>query len=176
MVESSLSRRLQIKYFLLTMAFLLPLSWAFVKVRNLYPVASWNVMTRGGQIEQSHPYFVLRGETASGEVIDISAVSLTNAMRSRIWGMVLATANNQSLKLSSPHPKNAVLLSQVSIDSMPNGMLMRDLLRAWGQSHNARYPVSSPHHLKAIRIDAYKWPGREYSNFYEFVQSWREEL
>jgi len=176
MVENSPSRHLRTRYFLLTIGFLLPLTWAFVKTRNLYPIAAWTVMTRGGQLEQSYTYYVLRGETASGAVINIPAVGLTNGMRSRNWGLVTATANNESLKLSSPHPKNAALLSQLSGGPIPDGVLMKDLLRAWGESYNSQHPVSSPDHLRAIRIDAYQWPGREYSNFYQFVQSWREEL
>ena len=123
MVENSPSRHLRRRYLLLTLGFLLPLTWAFVKTRNLYPIASWTVMTRGGQLEQSYTYFVLRGETASGTVIEIPAVSLTNAMRSRNWGLVSATVNNESLKLSSPHPKNAELLSQMSSGPIPDGML-----------------------------------------------------
>jgi hypothetical protein len=169
-------RRLLAKYALLTLGFLVPLTWSFVKVRNLYPIASWNVMTRGGEIDQSYTYFVLRGETVSGETIDISAAKLTNAMRSRTWGLVAATIANESLKLPAPHPKNAALLAQMPADQLPEGTRLGDLLRAWGQSYNSRYPAPSPLHLKAIRLDAYRWPGREYSNFDQYVQSWREEL
>src|SRR5215813_10526662 len=93
------------KYLLLTLGFLMPLTWAFVRVRNLYPIASWNVMTRGGQIDQNYTYFVLRGETVSGETIDIPASGLTDAMRSRTWGLVSAAVANESLKLPVPHPK-----------------------------------------------------------------------
>src|SRR5215813_1808922 len=174
--QTSISRQLRRKYFLLTLGFLLPLTWAVVRTRNLYPVASWNVMTQGGQLQQSCTYFVLRGETVSGEVIDIPAISVSNAMRSRNWGMVAAIARNESLKLPSPHPKNAELLTKAGATPLPEGVRMNDLLKAWGESYNSRHAASSPTHLKAIRLDAYQWPGHEYSNFRLFVQSWRQEL
>jgi len=174
--KNAIARRLQAKYLLLTLGFLIPLAWSFVKVRNLYPIASWNVMTRGGEIDQSYTYFLLRGETVSGGTIDIPASELTDAMRSRTWGLVSATVANESLRLPSPHPKNAALLAQMPLDQLPKGVRVNELLKAWGVSYNSRLPASSPDHLKAIRLDAYCWPGREYSNFYQYVQSWREEL
>ena len=173
---NSTLRNLRIKYLILTLGFLLPLSWAFLKTRNLYPVASWNVMTRGGQLEQSWTYFVLRGETVSAQEVEIPAIELAGAMRSRIWGLVAATADNQSLKLTHPHPQNVALMNQFGANALPDGVLMNKLLRAWGEAYNSRLTGASPTRLKAIRIDAYRWPGHSYSNYYEFVHTWREEL
>lgn len=169
-------RRLRLKYFLLTLALFLPLFWAFVRVRNLYPITSWNVMTRGGELQQSYTYFILRGETSAGAIIDIPAITLTPAMRSRIWGLVAATATNQSLKLQSPHPRNVRLASRATSGQIPDGVLMKDLLRAWGEEYNSRLPASSPQQLKAIRIDAYQWSGGAYANYQQFTKTWREEL
>ncbi len=167
---------LRIKYLILTLGFVLPLGWACLNIRNLYPIASWNVMTRGGQLEYGRTYFVLRGETVNGEQIDIPAIQLTGAMRSRIWGMVEAVADNQSLKINHPHPQNVARLNQTDGQRTPDGLLMRDLLKSWGATYNDRLPPSSPGRLKALRIDSYRWPGQAYSNFYEFVQTWRAEL
>jgi hypothetical protein len=167
---------LRTKYLILTLGFLLPLSWAFLKERNLYPIASWNVMTSGGQLEYGRTYFVLRGETVSGEQIDIPAIELSGAMRSRIWGMVEAIADNQSLKIDNPHPQNLALLNQLRGQAMPDGLLMNQLLKSWGATYNYRLPPSSPERLKAIRIDSYRWPGQTYSNFYQFMQTWRADI
>ena len=132
-------------------------------------------MMAGGQLQHSYTYFVLRGETSSGEVIDVPAVTLTDAMRSRLWGLVAATANNDSFRLHSPHPKNAAVLAVAGgVEHLPDGQLMKDLLRAWGDIYNARH--SSSDRLKAIRLDCYRWPGGQYSNYDQFVKSWREEL
>lgn len=178
MSQIQATRRFRIRYILLTLAFFLPLVWSFAKLRNVYPVASWNVMTRGGELGKDYTYFVLRGETASGDVIDLPAVTLTDALRSRTWGLVAATANNDSLKLRSPHPKNVALLNATTgnAEGLPDGVLMKELLRSWGEIFNESHPPSSPDHLRALRIDCYRWPGGQYSNYYEFVQSWRAEL
>lgn len=167
---------LRIKYLILTLGFVLPLAWATLKIRNLYPIASWNVMTRGGQLDYGRTYFVLRGETVAGEQIELPAIELTGAMRSRIWGMVEAIADNQSLRTNHPHPQNVARLNQMHGQPIPDGLLMNDLLRSWGATYNDRLPASSASRLKAIRIDSYRWPGHTYSNFYEFVQTWRAEL
>ena len=68
--------RLHIKYAILTAAIFLPLIWAFVRIRNLYPIASWNVMVAGGLLERGRSYWILRGETVSGETIDIPAIEI----------------------------------------------------------------------------------------------------
>lgn len=170
-----LARKFRVRYLILTIGFFAPLIWAFAFTRNLYPIASWTVMMGGGQLHHSSTYFVLRGETASGQTIDIPAVTLTDAMRSRLWGLVSATANNDSFRLRSLHPKNgAVLAAAGGVEHLPDGLLMKDLLRAWGDIYNAQHP--SAFRLKAIRLDCYQWPGGQYSNYDQFVKSWREEL
>ena len=174
--ENRVVRRLRIRYLVLTLALFLPLLWTFVRVRNLYPFAVWNVMVRSNPVQTPFTYYVLRGETEAGELIDVQADSLADALRSRRWGLVTATAENQSFKLQWPHPQNAALLSQLPVDQLPPGVLMNDLLRVWGQTHNSIYPAGSPNHLKAIRLDAYRWDGSSYSDYRQFVRSWRAEL
>jgi hypothetical protein len=133
-------------------------------------------MVRSSPVQEPYTYYVLRGETDAGELIDVQGGSLADPMRSRRWGLVAATANNQSLKLQWPHPQNAALLSQFPIDQLPEGARMNDLLRAWGQAHNATHPAGSPYHLKIMQLDAYRWDGAGYSNYRQFVRSWRAEL
>ena len=77
----------------------MPLVWSFLFVRNLYPFAAWNVMMAGGDLERGRSYCILRGETVSGETIDIRPINLTNALYSRTWTMVNATIDNRSFKL-----------------------------------------------------------------------------
>jgi len=175
-MDRQLVRRLRTKYLILTLALFLPLLWAFVRVRNLYPLASWNVMVRSGATQEPFTYYLLRGETETGELIDLPTMSWSNPLRSRLWGLVTATARNDSLKLRSLHPQNAALLSQFGNDQLPDGVLMKDLLRVLGQSHNSSHPPGTPGHLKAIRIEQYLWDGRSYTNYQQFVRSWREEL
>lgn len=169
--------RLHLKYAILTAAIFLPLLWAFVYVRNVYPVATSNVMMAGGLLERGRSYWILRGETVSGETVDIRPISLTNAMYSRTWAMVNATVDNQSFKLQNIHPANAELLRQAGgLEHLPPAARLPDLLRAWGNLYNERLPTSSTERLKAIRLDMYRWEGGRYADYDKFVESWRQEL
>jgi hypothetical protein len=170
-------RRLIVKYAVLTVAIFLPLIWAFLFVRNLYPFASWNVMMAGGDLERGRSYCMLRGETISGETIDIPAINLTNALYSRTWTMVNATIDNQSFKLKSIHPQNEELIRQFrGVENLPPGVRLTDLLHAWGELYNKQLPAASPHRLKAIRLDMYRWESGRYSDYDKFIESWRKEL
>ena len=170
-------RRLIVKYAVLTLVIFLPLIWAFLFVRNLYPFAAWNVMMAGGDLERGRSYCILRGETISGETIDIPAINLTNALYSRTWTMVNATIDNQSFKLKSIHPQNEELIRQFGgVEKLPPGVRVTDLLQAWGDLYNKKLPAGSPQRLKAIRLDMYRWEGGRYSDYDKFVESWRKGL
>jgi hypothetical protein len=170
-------RRLIVKYAVLTAAIFLPLIWAFLSVRNLYPVAAWNVMMAGGDLERGRSYCMLRGETVSGETIDIPAIDLTNSLYSRTWTMVNATIDNQSFKLKSIHPQNEALIREFGgVEKLPPGVRLTDLLQAWGELYNQKQPAASPQRLKAIRLDMYRWESGRYSDYDKFIESWRKEL
>jgi hypothetical protein len=170
-------RRLIVKYAVLTLAIFLPLIWAFLRVRNLYPVTSWNVMMAGGDLERGRSYCILRGETISGETIEITPINLTNALYSRTWTMVNATIDNQSFKLKSIHPQNEELIRQFGgVEKLPPGVRLTDLLETWGALYNKQLPASSSQRLKAIRLDMYRWESGRYSDYDKFVESWRKEL
>jgi hypothetical protein len=169
--------RLHLKYAILTFAIFAPLLWAFVYIRNVYPITAWNVMVAGGLIDRGRSYWVLRGETVAGETVDVRPITLTNAMYSRTWTMVNATVDNQSFKLPNLHPANAELLRQSGgLQNLPPGARLPDLLRAWGELYNERLPASSPQRLKAIRLDMYRWEGGRYADYDKFIQSWRQDL
>jgi len=169
--------RLHVKYAILTAAIFLPLLWAFVAIRNLYPVTAWNVMMSGGIIERGRSYWILRGETVSGETIDIRPMSLTNALYARTWTMVNATVDNQAFKLPNPYPANAELMRQAGgLEHLPPGARLPDLLRAWGDLYNERLPASSPQRLKAIRLDMYRWEGGSFAYYDKFIESWHQDL
>ena len=169
--------RLKIKYAILTGAIFLPLLCAFLFVRNLYPVAAWNVMMAGGDLERGRSFCILRGETISGETIEIRPMTLTNALYSRTWTMVNATVGNQSFKLASIHPQNEELIRQFGgVENLPPGVRLPDLLHAWGELYNEQQPASSPQRLKAIRLDLYRWESGRYSDYDKFVETWRKEL
>ena len=170
-------RRLFAKYVVLTAAIFLPLIWAFLSVRNLYPITAWNVMMAGGDLERGRSYCILRGETVSGQTIDIPAIELTNALYSRTWTMVNATIANQSFRLPSIHPANEALIRDAGgVDNLPAGARLPDLLDAWGRLYNERLPATSPHRLKAIRLDMYRWESGDYSDYEKFIQTWRKDL
>ena len=169
--------RLHFKYAALTAALFLPLIWAFVRVRNLYPITSWNVMMAGGALERGRSYYILRGETVAGETIDIRPITLTNAMYARTWTMVNATVDNQSFKLPVPYPANAELMQQAGgLERLPPGARLPDLLRAWGSLYNERLPETSPQRLRAMRLDMFRWEGGNYADYDKFIESWRQEL
>jgi hypothetical protein len=170
-------RRLRVKYALLTLAIFLPLFWAFLSVRNLYPIAAWNVMMSGGDLERGRSYCILRGETFAGETVEIRPIKLTNALYSRTWTMVNATIGNQSFKLASIHPDNEELVRQFGgVENLPPGARLPDLLQAWGELYNKQQPDFSPQRLKAIRLDLYRWESGTYSDYDQFVETWRKEL
>jgi hypothetical protein len=169
--------RLHLKYAVLTFAIFFPLLWAFVRVRNIYPVATWNVMMAGGLLERGRSYWILRGETVSGETVDVRPINLTNALYARTWTMVNATVDNQSFKLTNLHPANEEMLREAGgIEHLPPGARLPELLRAWGDLYNERLTASSTQRLKAIRLDMYRWEGGRYADYDKFVQSWRQEL
>ncbi len=134
-------------------------------------------MMAGGDLERGRSYCILRGETVSGETIDVAPIELTNALYSRTWTMVNATIDNQSFKLASIHPANAELIRAAGgIERLPPGARLPDLLDAWGRLYNDRLPENSPQRLKAIRLDMYRWEGGTYSDYAKFIESWRREL
>ena len=134
-------------------------------------------MMAGGDLERGRSYCILRGETVAGETIDIRPIDLTNALYSRTWTMVNATIDNQSFKLTSIHPENEEMLRRVGgIANLLPGARVPDLLLAWGELYNSELPESSPQRLKAIRLDMYRWEGGRYSDYDQFIESWRKEL
>src|SRR5215207_2830405 len=133
-----------VKYAILTAALFVPLVWSFLFVRNLYPFTAWNVMMAGGDLERGRSYCILRGETVSGETIDIRPMNLTNALYSRTWTMVNATVDNRSFKLGSNHPDNEELVRRYGgVENLPPGVRLPDLLQAWGDLYNKQQPGSS---------------------------------
>jgi hypothetical protein len=170
-------RRWIIKYAILTIALFLPLLWSFRYVRNLYPATVWNVMMAGGDLETGRTYCVLRGETVSGETIEVRPIELVNAMYGRNWTIANAAIDNQSLKLPSVHPNNAQLLNQVGgIEKLQPGARIPELLTAWGHLYNNRLSADSPRRLKVIRLDQYRWSGGRYADYSTYVTSWRKDL
>lgn len=166
-----------IRYIILTLALFGPLLWTFRYIRNVYPFTVWNVMMAGGDLQTGRNYFVLRGETVSGQSVDIRPIELTNALSERTWTMVSATVFNQNFRLSSLNPENARLLEQFGdVEKLPLGVRVPDLLATWGNLYNNQLPASSPARLKAIRLDMYRWSSGRYADYDTFVESWRKEL
>lgn len=175
--ENGFERRLKIRYTLLSLLLFIPLLTAFMFVRNLYPFAASTMMMAGGDLQSASNYYVLRGETVTGQIVDLPAVDLTNALTGRAWGLVAATVDNKSFSIRKPHPANlALIVSSGGVENLPRAARLPELLRAWGSIYNARVPGASSQRLRAVRLDAYRWEGGSYRNYDRLIQSWRVEL
>lgn len=168
-------RRVRLRYAALTGALVLSQLWAFVFVRDLYPLTAWQMMAGG--VQRGRDYYMLRGETISGETIDLPPLTLTPALRGRAWGLVEATVNNGSFRLRWNYPANDAVLKQAGgFAQLPRGARVPDLLRAWGAIYNERLAPDSLRRLRAMRLDAYRWNGGYSPADQTYVTSWRAEL
>lgn len=170
-------KRFTIQYAVLTLCLVLPLLYVFVKSINYYPFAASTMMT-GVKLEGGKNYYILRGETAAGETVNVNPTKFTNALFMRTWGLVAATARNDSFKLgATAHPANLKVIEEFGgINNVPDGMRVPELIRAWGEMYNETLPADSPARLKSIRLEAYRWNGGEYSAYDTYLKSWTAEL
>lgn len=165
------------RYAALTVALFIPLILAFVSIRNLYPFAASTMMLGLKDMQSGRDHYVLRGETASGETIDLPPIKLTNALTGRSWSLVGAAVENQSFNIRWPHPDNLRLAAAYGgRDKLPRAARIEDLLRAWGEIYNSRLSGSSNQRLKSIRLDAYRWEGGLNGDYDRFVESWQALL
>lgn len=169
-------RRLRLRYAALTIALFLPLLLAFVSVRNLYPFAASTMMLRDRD-PGSH-YYLLRGETNSGEIIDLPPINLTNALTGRHWSLVSAAVENKSFIIRSPHPANSSLAASFGgVDKLPRAARLEELLRSWGSIYNSRLAEeASNQKLKSVRLDAFRWEGEIKGARGRLVESWSASL
>jgi hypothetical protein len=170
-------RQALVRYAALTAALFVPLFLAFVSIRNLYPFAASTMMLMNRDMQSGRDYYVLRGETVSGETIDLPPIKLTNALTGRNWGLVSAAVENKSFNIPSPHPANIRLAATYGgVDKLPRAARLEDLLRAWGAIYNSRLSGSSSQRLRSVRLDAYRWEGGINGEYDRFVESWRAVL
>lgn len=171
------TRRVKVRYALLTAALFAPLLYSFLAVRNVYPFAASTMMMAGGDLGRGATYFVMRGETHAGETIDLPPAELTDALSWRHWSLVGATVENKQFEIHKPYPPNAALASAAGgVENLPRAARLSELLRAWGEVYNSRLPEDSPRRLRAVRLDVYRWAGGSYGEYRRFVESWRAEL
>ncbi len=162
------------RYGLLTAVIAIPLFWSFATVRSVYPVTAWTVMIGGGSLQQPWTYYLVRGETVSGDLIDIRPAEITNAMYARTWSLVRATVNNDAFKIQSPHPRNLQFLKKGS--EVPPGANVSELLTLWGRLYNAELSSQSPFRLKSVRLDVYRWDSGRFQDYDELIATWRADL
>jgi hypothetical protein len=171
------TRRVKVRYALLTAALFAPLLYTFLAVRNVYPFAASTMMMAGGDLGRGARYYRLRGETAAGETIDLPPASLTDALSWRHWSLVSATVENREFTIYKPHPSNVALADAAGgAEKLPRAARLTELLRAWGEIYNSRLPEGSSRRLRAVRLDAYRWEGGAYEEYERFEESWRAEL
>lgn len=178
-VEVLNSRRLIVRYVVLTIAVFLPLMWAFITGNRWYPVHSFQMFYGASALGRGDGriYYVFRGETAAGEIIDIPPITILNALDDRIWSMVDAVVANESLQVRSPHPENVrVIQSAGGIENVPRAAHLSNVLRTIGERYNAGLSKDSARHLVNVRLDAYRWAEQEYGNYAEYLETWRVEL
>ncbi len=173
------SRRLRLRYLVLTLAIFGPLMWAFFNQAYWYPVHSFQMFYGASALGrgEGRVYYIFRGETASGASIDIPPITTMNALDDRIWTMVDAVVANDSLQLRSPHPENVRLIQSAGgIQNGPRAARLSNVLRVFGERYNASLSRDSPRRLVRVRLDAYRWPEQEFGNYAEYLESWRVEL
>jgi hypothetical protein len=171
------TRRVKVRYALLTAALFAPLLYSFLAIRNVYPFAASTMMMAGGDLGRGASYFRLRGETASGETVELPPAQLTDALSWRHWSLVGAAVENKEFVIYKPHPSNVALASAAGgVGRLPRAARLPELLRAWGAMYNSRLPEDSPRRLRAVRLDAFRWEGGAYGDYERFVESWRAEL
>lgn len=170
------TRRLKVRYALLTAALSAPLLYSFLAIRNVYPFAASTMMMEGGDIGRAASYYRLHGETVNGETIDLPPAELTDALTFRHWSLVGETVKNKQFTIYNPHPSNVALAASAGgVDKLPRAARLNELLRVWGEIYNSRLPEGSPRRLRAVRLDSYRWEG-VYGDYERFVESWRAEL
>ena len=170
-------RRLLARYIALTICLGVPLILCFAFARNLYPFAASTIMKVGGDLNVGWTYYMVRGETLTGEIVDLPPVDLTNGLSNIAWALVPAVVENKNFTISSPHPANIALITEAGgAEKLPAARRVDDLLKAWGAVYNSRLPADSPRRLRAVRLEEYQWPGGSYSNYDKFMRSWRAEL
>ena len=80
-------RRALFRYVALTIVLFVPLLLTFISIRDLYPFAASRMMIWNGDRQRGRSYYMLRGETVSGETIDLPPIKLTNALTGRSWSL-----------------------------------------------------------------------------------------
>jgi hypothetical protein len=166
-----------VRYTLLTIIIAVPLVYSFVTLRSVYPATAWTVMMSGGSLEREWTYFIVRGETVAGEIVDINPTSLTNGLYGRSWSLVRGAINNDAFNLDTLHPDNLLLLEAAGGSAnLPRGARVDELLTAWGNLYNSKLSSSSPSRLKAVRIDVYRWESKRFADYDRFVETWQKEL
>jgi len=133
-------------------------------------------MMSGGSLDRPWTYYLVRGETASGALIDLRPGDLTDGLYGRTWSLVAAAVNNEAFKLRNPHPQNASILASHPALELRRGIRVPELLRAWGHLHNSRLSASSPLRVNAVRIDVYRWESGRFEAYDTFLETWRQEL
>jgi hypothetical protein len=165
------------RYALLTAALFIPLLLAFGSFKNIYPFAASTMMLADRDMEGNRQYYILRGETVSGDQIDLPPIELTNALSGRNWSLVSAAVENKSFEIRWPHPANALMTQEYGgTHKLPRAARLDDLLRTWGAIYNLRLPASSNKRLKSIQLDAYRWEGGINGEYHRFIESWKATL
>jgi hypothetical protein len=169
--------RLPRRYVFLTAALFIPLLFAFVAIRDIYPFAASTMMLGIKDKQSAKDYYVLQGETVSGETINLRAIELTNALTGRNWSLVGTADDNDVFNRRWLHPDNLKLIASFGgKENLPPAVRLPDLLRTWGVIYNSRLPQSSTKRLKAVRLDSYQWQGGVGGDYRHFVKSWTVSL
>jgi hypothetical protein len=153
------------------------LSVAFIKIINFYPVPAWDLFSERVGLWEGRTYYILRGETQSGRVIDIPAARITDGLTGRNHMMLYYVMGNLSFEIASPHPANVALMAALGGRAgLPRAARVSELLRSWGTAYNARRSPDSPERLHAMILVEYRWPGQRYADYAHVQRQWKIEL
>jgi hypothetical protein len=168
-------RQAQLRNALLTIAFGVPLLWAFLQTLNFYPVTFWGFAAEPRELGSGPVrYFVLAGETRDGRIVEVPSSAITNALGDRNATLARAIQLNTQFLIRSPHPRNAQLWARWRM--LPPDASLGELLAGWGNAYNLRRGENVPDPLVAVRLDEFEWPYVHLGDFEQHKASWRVQL
>jgi hypothetical protein len=155
----------------------IPLLASFARVVNYYPIPVWSLFSERGEVEKGSTHYTLFARTPDGTWTEIPPVRITDGLNGRHFMFAHYADTNLSFQIESPHPNNVRLACESGgVDQLPRGARVPDLLRAWGATYNRRLPSDSPYRFTALRLEARRWPGGQYSNFDAADYAWEVEV
>jgi len=104
-------KRIVRRYVLLTAALFLPLLFTFITIRNVYPFAASTMMLGIRDKQSAKEYYILQGETLSGEPVELRGLDLVLLVTCRFEKPLRSGERHEDLpgrpapRASGPQPR-----------------------------------------------------------------------